>query len=270
MTARAASPSPPPSPSPAPALSLGALLACCHPGPTVAVTAVAAMLARAAGGSWGPVLLVTAAVLTGQLCIGWVNDWLDRDRDAHAGRRDKPLAAGRVRADTVWWAAVIAGAACVVLSLATGLIPGVLHLFAVASGLAYDLGIKGTALSPVPFALSFGLLPAFVVAALPGSGSAPVWMVAAGALLGTGAHFANVLPDLEHDVATGVRGLGHRIGRTVCVGSAAVLLLAAVATLALGPAGPPTVAGWGAVALSVPVGTVGLVQGRRPGSRAPF
>lgn len=274
MTARDATPSPPSSPYPdharSSASTLAALAASCHPGPAVAVTAVAAMLALAAGGGSATTLLVTVAVFTGQLSIGWANDWLDRERDAQAGRRDKPLAAGRLSADTVRRAAVLSGLACVPLSLATGLVPGALHLVAVASGLAYDLGLKATPLSPVPFAVSFGLLPAFVVAAAPGSGSAPVWMVAAGALLGTGAHFANVLPDLDHDEATGVRGLGHRIGRRACAVAAAVLLLAAVATLALGPAGSATTAGWAAVAISVPVGAAGLVLGRRAASRAPF
>jgi 4-hydroxybenzoate polyprenyltransferase len=37
-------------------------------------------------------VVVTAAVFTGQLTIGWGNDLLDANRDREVGRRDKPLA----------------------------------------------------------------------------------------------------------------------------------------------------------------------------------
>ena len=36
-----------------------------------------------------------AAVLSGQLSIGWLNDYVDRDIDRAAGRADKPLGPGR-------------------------------------------------------------------------------------------------------------------------------------------------------------------------------
>lgn len=247
-----------------------ALALACHPGPTVAVTAVTAVLAAAVGHRLGGAVLVTAAVLAGQLSIGWGNDWLDRERDRSSARRDKPVAAGAVAAVTVLEAALAAAGACVVLSLLTGLVPGALHLVAVISAWAYNLGLKATLASALPFAVSFGLLPVFVVAAAPGSGSAPVWMVSAGALLGTGSHFANVLPDLADDLATGVRGLGHRLGRRACAAAAAMLLLAAVAVLALGPPGPPTAGGWAALLLTVPTGAYGLLLAQRPGSRAAF
>jgi hypothetical protein len=46
-----------------------------------------------------------------------------------------------------------------------------------------------------------------VTLALPEPALASPWAFAAGALLGVAAHFANVLPDLDDDRATGVRGL---------------------------------------------------------------
>ena len=42
------------------------------------------------------IALVVAAVLAGQLSIGWLNDVLDAERDRTAGRADKPVAAGAV------------------------------------------------------------------------------------------------------------------------------------------------------------------------------
>src|SRR4051794_41871948 len=66
----------------------------CHPGPALAVTVVATLLAVAAGAPARTVALVGAAFGVGQLSIGWSNDWLDAARDVAVGRGDKPVAAG--------------------------------------------------------------------------------------------------------------------------------------------------------------------------------
>ena len=69
-----------------------ALAKACHPLPSAAVTTLTTALAAAAGVRGSLLVLVAAAVLTGQLCVGWVNDLVDRDRDRAVGRHDKPLA----------------------------------------------------------------------------------------------------------------------------------------------------------------------------------
>jgi protoheme IX farnesyltransferase len=249
-----------------------ALLRSCHPEPTAAVTAMATALAVTTGRDVAGVLLVAGAVLTGQLAIGWLNDHLDADRDRAVGRTDKPVAGGGVSARAVGVAAVVAAVLCVPLSLASGLLAGVLHLVAVAGGLAYDLGLKATRASVLPYAVSFGLLPVFVV--LGAGAPAPWWLPVAGALLGCGAHFANALPDLDDDRATGVLGLPHRMGAAGSRIAAAALLLAASVVLVVGVLGSgaavpaPLVVAAPVVALGV-LGA-GFALGRRPGSRAPF
>jgi heme o synthase len=115
--------------------------------------------------------------------------------------------------------------------------------------------------------VAFGLLPAFVVVALPGHPAPPVWLVAAGSLLGGGAHFANVLPDLADDAATGVRGLPHLIGATGSTIAAAALLLAATLTLVFGPSGPPSWAGIAAAVAAVVVLPIGWYAARRAHGR---
>ncbi|MGZ4558006.1 MAG: UbiA family prenyltransferase [Mycobacteriaceae bacterium] len=223
-----------------------ALLRSCHPEPTIAVTSVSAALALVAGRGLDSVL-VGAAVLAGQLSIGWLNDAVDASRDRASGRVDKPVAQGLLSPRAVGVAAVTAALASVPLALASGVdgrVPMLLtlglHLLVVAGGWAYDLGVKSTVVSVLPYAVAFGALPAFVVAPVV---AVPWWLVAAGILLGSGAHFANVLPDLEQDAATGVRGLPHRIGSRWSVGATIVLLLGASAVLALGPGTVPTIAG---------------------------
>ena len=76
--------------------ALPALIRASHPGPTVAVTALTALLAAAAGHGLRTGLVVTAAVAAGQLTIGWSNDVIDADRDQQVGRIDKPVARGEV------------------------------------------------------------------------------------------------------------------------------------------------------------------------------
>ena len=245
------------------------LVRACHPEPTVAVTAVSAALAAAVGRGPAGTVATAAAVLAGQLSVGWMNDYLDRDRDVRSGRRDKPVAVGVLDPAMVRAAAVAAAIAVVPLSLLSGLVAGSLHLLAVLSAWAYNLRLKATPASVLPYAVSFGLLPAFVTAGLPGRPVA-AWLVAAGSLLGAGAHFANVLPDIEDDLRTGVRGLPHRLGAPASRVAAAVLLIAASVVLAVGPPGPPGTLGVGAVAVAVVCGCGAALLGRRPGSRAAF
>ena len=241
-----------------------ALLRSCHPEPTVAVTMVSVALALVAGRGWASVL-VGAAVLAGQLSIGWLNDALDAARDRAAGRVDKPVAQGLLSSRAVGNAAGVAALGSVFPAVATavgGRVPIVvvvgLHLVVVAGGWVYDLGAKSTVFSVLPYALAFGALPAFVVAP---AAPVPWWLVAAGALLGSGAHFANVLPDLAQDAATGVRGLPHRLGSRRSVAATVVLLLAASVVLALAPASAPSVVGVVVLVAAVLALLIGICTG---------
>jgi 4-hydroxybenzoate polyprenyltransferase len=191
---------------------IAGLVAAAHPGPAMVVTAMATALAVALEAGTGTTVLIALAFGSGQLSIGWSNDWIDAARDTATGRTDKPVARGAVAATTVARAAAVAAALTVPLSLALGLAAGIAHLVAVAAAWSYNLGLKSTVWSWAPYALAFGLVPAVVVLALPGHPSPPVWLVGVGALLGTGAHLANVLPDLEDDRVTGVRAGGSSAG----------------------------------------------------------
>jgi len=241
-----------------------------HPAPAAVVTLLATAMSAALGS--GPTtVLVALAVGTGQLSVGWSNDWIDAARDRAVGRTAKPVVAGLVDDVTLRRCAVAALAVCAVASLATGVAPGLAHLVAVASAWAYNAWLKSTPWSWLPYALSFGLLVVFVVLAAPGDAVPATWVVAAAALLGIGAHVANTLPDLDDDAATGVRGLPHRIGRRASGVLAPALLVVAAPTVVLGPDGPPEPAAWAAggiaVLLALAAGAVALT---RPLSRAPF
>ena len=213
------------------ATTVRALLQASHPQPTIAVTAFTTALAVSAGRGRRS-LAIGAAVLCGQLAVGWSNDFIDRSRDALAGRMDKPIVAGLVPAHVVRDAAVLAAIACIPLSLLSGRRAAALHLGAVGSGLAYNLGLKQTPFSVVPYVAAFGSLPAFVTLAADDSSLPATWMIAAAALLGAGAHFINVLPDVEADTLTSVRGLPQRLGPTRALYGGGGLLAASLAVVA--------------------------------------
>jgi len=240
-----------------------ALLKASHPEPGAAVTLALTLLAVGVGHSaWG-VAGVAAAIGATQLSVGWVNDWLDADRDRATGRADKPVASGAVSRRTVGIAGLIASLAVPVLGLPFGAAATICITLVGVFALLYDWPLKSTPLSIVPYLVAFGLMPAFVVLALPGHPWPPAWLVAAGALLGGGAHFANVLPDLADDAATGVVGLPHRLGAAWSQVAAGCLLLAATLTLVLGPAGPPTWPGLAAAAAAVVVLPSGWYAGKK-------
>ncbi|MEV4627889.1 UbiA family prenyltransferase [Micromonospora sp. NPDC049523] len=238
-----------------------------HPEPAVAVTGVSALLAWGVGHRVGGIVAVAATVLATQLAVGWLNDRLDADRDMAVGRTDKPLANGTLDRRLVLLCGVAAALATPALGLLLNPTAAAAITVALLSALLYNWPLKFTPASVLPYAVSFGTLPAFVVLALPGSPAPPGWLVAAGALLGAGAHFANVLPDLDDDARTGVRGLPHRIGPAGSRVAAAVLLLTATAVLVFGPSGPPSWAGLAAIAAAAVVLPAGWYASRSAGRR---
>ncbi|WEH32217.1 UbiA family prenyltransferase [Streptomyces sp. AM 4-1-1] len=246
-----------------------ALAMSCHPGPVAAVTGLAVALGVCVGLGATGCLLIGAAVLTGQLSVGWCNDAFDARRDIAAGRRDKPVAVGSLGRGTVWRAAFTALLLCVPLSLACGPASAAVHLTAVAAAWSYNLRLKTTALSWLPYVVGFGGLPAVVTLSLPARPWPEWWVLTAGALLGVAAHLGDVLPDLEGDLREGVRGLPQRLGATGIRLLLPVPLLAATAVLVLGPQGSPGGGGVATLGAAALMAFAGPVLGRY-WSRAPF
>ncbi|MEU1213145.1 UbiA family prenyltransferase [Streptomyces sp. NPDC005790] len=226
-------------PGPRPPLRPAGLVLSCHPGPVAAVTVLAVALAVSSGPGGGRRALVAGAVLTGQLSVGWCNDAFDARRDAEAARPGKPVARGAVGPGVVWGAAFTALFLCVVLSFACGGAAGAAHLTGVAAAWAYNLRLKETVLSWLPYAIGFGSLPCLVALSLPGNPWPAWWAVAAGALLGVAAHLADVLPDIEADLRAGVRGLPQRLGPARTRLLLPLPLVASTAVLVMGPTGVP-------------------------------
>lgn len=252
--------------------ALAGLVQAAHPLPCLAVGGIAAGFAATTGRSLTGCLLVGGTVLASQLAIGWDNDYLDRDRDAAVARPDKPLVTGAISAGAVRTASLTAAVGFLTSLVLHPIRAAGVAVLAAAAAAGYNRGLKASAISPLPYAVSFALLPAFVTLGDQPAGWPAVWVTAAAALLGVGAHFANALPDIGDDLATGVIGLPARLGPRLAALVAAACLALAGALLSAGagllahPAGIALLAV--NLTLSTAIGAWALVRARR--SKTPF
>jgi 4-hydroxybenzoate polyprenyltransferase len=83
----------------------------------------------------------------------------------------------------------------------------------------------------LPFALAFAALPSCI--AISKDISPPVWMWLGGALLGSAAHFINVIKDMDEDRASGIGGLPQRLGKQNSIVAATLLIALGALTLYL-------------------------------------
>jgi 4-hydroxybenzoate polyprenyltransferase len=140
---------------------------------------------------------------------------------------------GWIDPGTVAFAIAVATLAVIPLSVANGTRAGIAHLGAVVAAWLYHLWFKKSWLSWLPYAVSFGLLPAFLSYGGWGGGShggpPTIELTVLAALLGVGIHVLTVLPDLVEDRETGVRHLPLRLA--LRIGAPRLLYLAGAYTL---------------------------------------
>ena len=208
-----------------------------HPGPTLVVTALALALGIAVGLEPWRLVLLTLSVFAGQVSIGLSNDAIDAPRDRAVGRVDKPIARGDVSEREAWTGAVVSVVLALALSAPLGFGMLAAHAIFLASAWSYNAWLKTTPFSIVPFLVSFGIFPSLATLAAPDPRVAAPWGWIAGAALGAAVHLTNVLPDLDDDRATGVRGLPHRLGARVSAVVAAAGIIAGAVAVLIGASG---------------------------------
>lgn len=206
-----------------------AVIRASHFPQTVAMVGLATGASAVVGVAGWALVLVAAAVLAGQLSVGWSNDYIDARLDKEIGRRNKPVVGQGLDPGTL--RAPIAAALVLVVPLsflAAGVIGGIAHLFAVATAWMYNLYLARTTWSWVPYAVSFALLPVFVAQ----SASSDTWptipVVALSTLVGVVAHLINAIPDIDIDKTARIGGLAVALGRRNSIVLAAFLAVAAV------------------------------------------
>lgn len=206
-----------------------------HPFPSLMNAAAVLLFATLALGhapGWALGARLALTMLAAQFAIGIANDLADRSLDS-ATKGGKPLPSG----------AVSPASACGLLGIALGgaalgaasFGPASLAVVALGTGLglAYDLRLKRTTLSWLPYLLALPLAPIWVWVALDRFGPRLLWLYPLGASLFLALHLANALADYTGDTAAGVRGIAQRLGREPAI---RVLWCAALLPLVFGSA----------------------------------
>jgi 4-hydroxybenzoate polyprenyltransferase len=208
------------------------LLRASHFGPNILVTLISLFFAQL---YWweGPAIVIAFGVFCGQLVVGWSNDIIDYQDDLLHNRQKKPLVSGQISLKLLQNSLRVMLPIAIVINLfgPLGLIGGGLSVLAIGLAVAYNFYFKFTIFSWLPYAIAFGSLPSCM--ALSKDEAPALWMWLGGALLGTAAHFLNVIKDMEQDKASGIKGLPQRLGTKASLVIAIALIAAAVVLILL-------------------------------------
>ena len=201
---------------------LKSLLIASHFGPTVLVVSISFSIALSQFDLLDSIR-ISAAIFAGQLVVGWSNEVIDYPLDLAAKRMKKPLVSGLLQISVLRKLIPLALAATILLSYISplGLIGTLVHLFGIFSATTYNLKLKSTVISPIPYLISFSALPWAIF--LAAGEQPPIWLYLSLALFTVSFHFLNVLKDLESDINQGVLGLPQRMGKNGSIIVAAVL-----------------------------------------------
>ena len=209
---------------------LRGLLKASHFGPTLIVTAISWFFA--AHYWWeGPAYVIAFGVFTGQLVVGWSNDLYDYKDDLMHNRQNKPLVSGVISQSYLkrWLTFMVPFSFVANLLGPLGFKGGLVYMFGISMGVAYNFYFKFNVFSWFPYALAFAALPSCI--AISKDVTPPVWMWLGGALLGSAAHFINVIKDMDQDRASGIGGAPQRIGKRSSIVVAGLLIALGLATL---------------------------------------
>ena len=209
---------------------LRGLLKASHFGPTLIVTSISWFFA--AHYWWeGPAYVIAFGVFTGQLVVGWSNDLYDYKDDLMHNRQNKPLVAGVISQSYLkrWLTFMVPFSFVANLLGPLSFKGGLVYMFGISMGVAYNFYFKFNVFSWFPYALAFAALPSCI--AISKDVTPPVWMWLGGALLGSAAHFINVIKDMDQDRASGIGGAPQRIGKRNSIVVAGLLIALGLSTL---------------------------------------
>jgi 4-hydroxybenzoate polyprenyltransferase len=228
---------------------------------------VSGAIAIVAGGAADQVVRVGLAMTALQLGIGTVNDIVDVPSDA--GRKaGKPIPGGLVPSAGARRLAIGCFLAGIVLAASVSSATGLLAPVIIAIGLAYDLRLKGTAWSWLPFAIGIPVLPLFgwigVAGALP---IAFVVLLPAAVAAGGALAIGNTLVDVERDRDAGISSIALRLGPTRAR-RAGIALFGLIWVAAVGSA-MAAGAGTAAVAAVTLAGSIPVIAAVLAGSASP-
>lgn len=209
------------------------------------------------------------AMLGGQLAIGAINEIVDLPDDA-VGKPQKPLPSGEVSVQGARLVAAFGLALMAVAGVSLGLVSFALLLLGTGLGIVYDLWLKRSMWSWVPYLLALPLLPIWVFVTIGRPEPRLLFLYPLGALAAVGVHLAQALPDVAADQAAGMRTITSRMGAEAAFAAAWVTIIATPLIASVLPRGSPGEAWPGlmaipigvALALAIANGIVRLVNRR--------
>ena len=204
-----------------------AFLRAAHFGPTIIVTTITFLLALS---QYSPIdaVRIGLAIFAGQLVVGWTNDFIDAPLDIAAQRTKKPRVTEEIDPDQLKKSVLIALVAALLLSLFSplGFTGTLIHFLGILSATLYNLKLKPTVLSPLPYIVSFGSLPWAIY--LPAGNQPPLWLFIDFMLIAVAFHFFNVLKDFQWDINQGILGLPQRLGKNSSLFISILLVISAL------------------------------------------
>lgn len=163
------------------------------------------------GTDFGRGLLVALSMVLVSAAVGSMNDFLDVDLDRQAGR-DKPVVRGDISPLAAFRISVATAIAGIMLAMSFGLPVGLVALVVLTSGLTYDVWLKGTLWSWVPYGIGIPALPVWSFLAAGAFTPVLLFSFPLGLLVSLALYLANTTPDIGGDRAYGIAGLGQRLG----------------------------------------------------------
>ncbi len=153
------------------------------------------------------------AMLGGQLAIGAVNEVVDAELDA-ISKPHKPIPAGYVSVRAALGLATVSLLAMLWFSAGFGFPSLLLCAFGTGAGLVYDLWLKRSFFSWLPYLIALPLLPIWVWTAIAPAGfdARLLALYPLGAFAVVGVHLSQALPDTVGDRAAGIHSLSSTLG----------------------------------------------------------
>lgn len=156
-------------------------------------------------------LRLLAAMLGSQLAIGAVNELVDADLDARS-KPHKPIPAGVITRRGARNLTLVSLVAMLGFSASFGVWSLVLCTVGTGAGLGYDLWLKRTLLSWLPYLVALPLIPVWIWTALGDFMPRLLILYPLGTLAVIGVHLSQALPDALADRQAGIRSVSSVLG----------------------------------------------------------
>jgi 4-hydroxybenzoate polyprenyltransferase len=212
------------------------ILAIAHPKAVIVFTSIVLGMAVIAEHGLPPLQSTFALALAMafiQIAIGIFNDYYDRELDARA-KPYRALPAGLVNVQKAYWAAWTALAIGLGTAATLGLSSMLVLAVGAGMGFLYSARLKRSALSWLPYAIAYPIVPLWVWVSLSKFRPEMLLIYPVAIPFSLGVHLCNQLRDYDEDAEQGMRGLAQYLEKEtaskICV---SLLLLSPAPALAI-------------------------------------